>query len=226
MKKDIIYTFGTRVLGIFLSFLSSVFLTRLLGVEGKGEMAIFIASLDLFSMVLSLSLQPAVIFYGAKKELNYTNFFNSIIVFYSIIGLLFFILIHYVHQSVDTSIFLHRNNSTLFFEVLLAGSLVLTLIKNQLKAIFSSLKKFAILNVLQLLWIISGIVIYGFLFFTDGIWIEYPIKFVFLAYFLIVVITLVYLLVLFWKRNPNPFEFKFLQKKKSIYYFHLQALHT
>ena len=214
MKSDILFTFLTRVSVILIGVVTSIFLTRLLGVEGKGEMAIFLASLAFFSVVFSFSMQSAIVYYVSKNEIDISQLFNSLILFSSIVGLLFFLLMHTTHRFSDTSIFLHSNRNGLFYEILLSICLSLTLTMNLVKGVFSAMKKFTILNVFQFVSIISGFLIYGFLFFFDGIYIDTSVELIFLVFTAIVVLNFLTTLVYFFRNHKYKINSKFLGKSQ------------
>ena len=186
MKKDIINTFSTKAISIVLSFGNSIFLTRILGVEGKGEIAIFIASLAFFAVFLSLSMQPAIIYYGSKKELNIEKLFNSVIVYSISIGLVFFLCVNFFAKNSNASFFLHANKSELLYQVLLTVSLVFTIIMNQVNAVFSSIKKFSYLNGIQLLSIVLGLLFYSILYVLQNQGYDISFKTVMLFYCLVI----------------------------------------
>lgn len=221
MKKDIIQTFGTRVISILLSFGNSIFLTRLLGVEGKGEMAIFIASLAFFVIFLGFSLQPAIVFYGSKKELDFTKLFNTIVVYAILIGGLFFFVMNLYQSNFDTSFFLHKNRSGIFYQVAFSISLVLTIIMNQTKAIFSAMKKFSYLNLFQLVSIILGLIFYSIMFFTNGKWMEFNFQNIFTVYCTIILLNFLITIAFFSRLcKLNPFKgFLSTTKLKLLFAF-------
>ena len=53
---NILKTFSTQIPSIILSIVSGVFLTRLLGAEGKGVQAIFYANMEIMVMAISTNL--------------------------------------------------------------------------------------------------------------------------------------------------------------------------
>jgi len=165
IKKQISSTFATRIATIFLTFATSVFLTRLLGVEGKGEFTIFTASLGLFGLLFSFGSRPAIIYYGAKKELNLSKLVSTAILFSLIVGLAFFLLMNIIQSNFEKSIFLHKNRSSLYYQVLITICLTLAMFSSQLKAIFNSQKKISFLNLFQVIAACLGILIYGLMFF-------------------------------------------------------------
>ncbi|MEE9372257.1 MAG: polysaccharide biosynthesis C-terminal domain-containing protein [Saprospiraceae bacterium] len=182
MKKDIVGTFGTRIISIGLGIVNSVFLTRMLGVGGKGEMAIFIASISLFTLIFGLGLQPAVTYFGARKELDFSKYFNTLSLYAIVAGFFFFVVVHLYNSNYDTSVFLHKNRNSLLYELLLCISIVLMIIGNHSMAVYSALKKFKLLNTLQVFMVCVSLLTYGFLYFTNETFWQIPIKYIFIAY--------------------------------------------
>ncbi len=63
-------TFGTKIIAFFFSFISSVFLTRLLGVEGKGVQAFINANVVLFSTFFGFNILTTLIYFVAKENFD------------------------------------------------------------------------------------------------------------------------------------------------------------
>jgi O-antigen/teichoic acid export membrane protein len=63
-------TFGTKAIGFLFSFISSIFLTRLLGVEGKGVQAFIIANVVLFSTFFGFNVLTTLTYFVAKENFD------------------------------------------------------------------------------------------------------------------------------------------------------------
>lgn len=182
VKKQISTTFLTRILSIVLSVGTSIFTARLLGVEGKGEYSIFLATLHLFVLILGFGIQPAITFHCAKKDLQPSKVYFSLFLYSGVVSLLFFGVMHLTHQFSDSSIFLHKNRNSIGYEIILAASLFMVLIMNNLKAMFSAEKMFGVLNRFQTLSVATGLVAYGIMFFGNGRWWQIPAWAIFLTH--------------------------------------------
>lgn len=221
MIKDIISTIGTKILVVGLGFFNSIFFTRLLGVEGKGEMAIFIASFSFFILVFDFGLQTSIIYHGAKARINSSKLFNSIILYAILIGGGFFLILHIIQSLIETSFFLHKNRNSIFYEILLSLCVTFGIMGNQLKAIIISSKKFTFLNFLQFFIILFGVVLYASIYFDNGKKIAFSNDFLYLIYTLLIFLDLIFVTLYFLYNNKVYFlkEFVNWDELKKLFGF-------
>lgn len=78
LKKDVQLTLLSRIPVMLLSFLSVVFLTRLLGAEGNGVYTFAIASLNLFITVMGFQLEGTLPVFLAKNKENTPAVFSAV----------------------------------------------------------------------------------------------------------------------------------------------------
>ena len=70
LTGNILRTFSTQVPSIIISIVSGIFLTRLLGAEGKGVYAIFFANMEIMVMIFAMGCDMGIIYYGANKKIS------------------------------------------------------------------------------------------------------------------------------------------------------------
>ena len=70
LKRNIIATFFTQVPVIALKFLAGIIVTRLIGAEGKGIYAIFIANIELLALFFSISANTGSTYFISTKEIS------------------------------------------------------------------------------------------------------------------------------------------------------------
>lgn len=75
------YTFTTSFVILGLGFINSIILARVLGAEGRGEVAAAMLWPGLFIYLGSLGLFPAITYYAAQKESNLTVIFSNAFLF-------------------------------------------------------------------------------------------------------------------------------------------------
>ena len=68
MKKSILYTIVAQVVSFLFLFLSSIFITRLLGAEGRGVYAFIFANAKLFTMIFGLNLAGTLTYFISKEQ--------------------------------------------------------------------------------------------------------------------------------------------------------------
>ncbi len=205
-------TIITRVSSIVISIGTSIFTARLLGVGGKGEFAIFLATLNISVLVFGLGMAPAVTYYVAKKKLDTNRLFISFLFYAAIVSCLFFGVIHNINRITDASIFLHENRKTLIYEVILCLCLFMVLVINNLKSIFSGEKQFPLLNRIQTNSVVIALILYSIMYFGNGKWWQLPVGAVFLAHLCIIFQNFLFTVFNFFKKFWRPISPEFLSK--------------
>ena len=69
ISKSAIYTILTQIPAQIFGVIAGVFITRILGPEGRGVYALFFADISLLSTILGFSVGTAITFYIANKKI-------------------------------------------------------------------------------------------------------------------------------------------------------------
>lgn len=83
-------TFGTKIIGFLFSFIGSIFLTRLLGVEGKGVQAFIYANVTLFATFLGFNALTTLTYFIAKENFDVAAA-RGLLLLINVAGIVFFI---------------------------------------------------------------------------------------------------------------------------------------
>lgn len=75
LKKDVQLTLLSRIPVMLLSFLSVVFLTRLLGPAGNGVYTFTFAVLNLFFTIVGFQLDTSLMVFLAKEKIKMRQYF-------------------------------------------------------------------------------------------------------------------------------------------------------
>lgn len=201
-RKDIITTFVTRFSGSFFAIVSSVFLARLLGVEGKGEYALFITSANLFVLLFGLGLGHSLTYYIAKEELEEKVLLSTLFIQSFLFSLFFFLIVHLFHSFGIYDFFLPENKSYIIYELLLTGCVFVTLLFRNIAAILIGKKDFNAVNSVNLIVTISPLIIYSAYFFFQqrGVF-KASIETIFLTHFFLISSNLLIILSFYFKRG-------------------------
>ena len=164
-SKSATLTFLTQIPTQLFGIVSGIFITRLLGPEGKGVYAIFYADISLFITILGLSINTAIVYYMASKKISLKKLtalsllFSLITIFLSIISMLI-----WSSSSISELLFPLNYNSWMYVIWFL-----MFLIISQINTIYSSFlqgaRRFDIVNKVALLNSVFNLVIFGLLFF-------------------------------------------------------------
>ena len=93
LRKNILVNYGSQVINTGLAFISSVFITRLLGAEGRGEYSLFASSLQLFVVWLGFSLPVSIIYFVAGEKISKDRIFSTMLLFCILTTLLVILLL-------------------------------------------------------------------------------------------------------------------------------------
>jgi O-antigen/teichoic acid export membrane protein len=93
LRKNILVNYGSQVINTGLAFISSVFITRLLGAEGRGEYSLFTSSLQLFVVWLGFSLPVSIIYFVSGEKISKDRIFSTMLLFCLLTTLLVVLLL-------------------------------------------------------------------------------------------------------------------------------------
>ncbi len=144
LNKNIYTTFLTQFPILIFNFAASVYVTRVLGVEGKGVFSIFAANIQLLALILGVSLNAGIIYFISSKKLKVQKILGLsvyILAFSTVIGL----IIVFVSSGLD-NILLAENYESLFFKLYLHFSFVLTIVNTIFIGVFQAYKMYGVIN--------------------------------------------------------------------------------
>ncbi|MDP1725750.1 MAG: polysaccharide biosynthesis C-terminal domain-containing protein [Bacteroidota bacterium] len=70
IKRNITLSYAIQIINTGLTFAASVFITRILGTEGRGEFAVYSNALVIASIWLGFSLPSSIVYFVSSKKLN------------------------------------------------------------------------------------------------------------------------------------------------------------
>ena len=215
LTGNILRTFSTQVPSIIISIISGIFLTRLLGAEGKGVYAIFYANIEIMVMIFTLGCDMGIIYYGSNKKVSYGKLQGIAIYILSfsipIISLIVIFL--------DLDFLFPTNYDTQFFKFFLLGMFGLRLINTIISAFLKTTKSFKSINRIALLNSIFNLSTYAVLFYIHSSKvISIDIQFIFTVSLIILTLNTLFWLFSFFKFNTLQPIFN-LSLKNDIYPF-------
>jgi len=206
LSKSIFTTLLSQIFTQFFGIIAGVFITRLLGAEGRGVYALFYADVALFNTILGFSINTAIIHYSAKKELSESKIL-SISVFFVFLTVLSSMLILLISFLLSFSEFLFPSTHVSFIYLIW---FILFLLVTQVNVVYSSIfqgaKMFDVVNKVSIVNSILNVIIFLFLFILNYL------DFLDVS---LLVILLFALLILF----INTFQWHFHYKKSFKYNF-------
>ena len=138
---------STNLLNLVLSIGNSIFLTRTLGVVGKGEFAVFTASFGILSLLLGLGLDVSLRYFVAQERVEREKILTSLILFVLITGGLVFAVARLNGLFFTNELFLPLGKQRLTFELTLAGVVVANLFHSNVSSVFAGCRSFKAINI-------------------------------------------------------------------------------
>lgn len=154
LKKDVQLTLLSRIPVMLLSFLSVVFLTRLLGPEGNGVYTYSVAVLNLFFTVIGFQLESSLPVFLARDKENRPSIFSAVALLAALSMITFAILLSvivFIIPGGDLWVIPHGQPVVFFFLFLLFAFIlrrISTLIQASLRGafLFRSFNFYMLLN--------------------------------------------------------------------------------
>jgi O-antigen/teichoic acid export membrane protein len=167
LKKDVQLTLLSRVPVMFLSFLSVIFLTRLLGPEGNGVYTFTFAALNLFFTVMGFQLEGSLTVFLAKEKANSSAIMSAIGMLAILTTLIFSIALTVVVFVIPggSEWVLPPDQPVLFFFIFLLIAFSLRRISTLVQASLRGKFKFKSYNFYLLLNQLIPALVYGILLF-------------------------------------------------------------
>lgn len=152
LKRSVFYTVFTQVPNALMQILSGIFITRLIGDEGRGIYAILTADIALFAMIMGLGVEMGLKYFISQGKLDRSRVIGlSIIV--ALLNMVLFTLIllaHYWFQPTGETFIPNTPYDLLIYLYLFAG-FTSSILTNTISAVFQGLLKFRVVNQMTLL---------------------------------------------------------------------------
>ncbi len=196
LTSNILRTFSTQVPSLIISIVSGIFLTRLLGAEGKGVYAIFYANIEILVMLFAFGADMGIIYFGSNKNISNSKLqgISLYILLISIPFIAFFLFV------VDIDFLFPKNYNALFFRFFLFGIFSLQLVNTFFTAFLKTTKSFKYINRISLLNSVFNVSTYSLLFYFQSIGlVEVSIDLIFKVSLIILSLNSLLWLISFFK---------------------------
>jgi O-antigen/teichoic acid export membrane protein len=164
--------FASNLLNLVFSFGNSIFLTRTLGVVGRGEFAVFAASFGILSLVFGFGFDLSLRYFVAQGRVPPERTLTSLLLFALFVGVLVFATVHANDVLLDNELFLPHAKQHVSMELALAGVVAGTLVYGNLASVFAGHRSFTALNVASVSLAAVAMLVYGALYAAQraGVW--------------------------------------------------------
>jgi len=153
LNKHVIHTFLTQIPSILLGIVAGIFITRLLGPEGRGIYYLFQVNIQFATLLLGASLTNGLIYYMANKQLDQRSLLGIslyVLIFSTAVVLLGTALIMSVFSDWKKHVF-PIGYDTLFYAAYFSASFFLTILNTIVSGFLQGRKHFGSVNTIALL---------------------------------------------------------------------------
>ena len=151
IKKNILVVYSTQVLTIIISFLAAIFLSRILGAEGRGEQALFSNALAFSSLFFGFSITSTITYFLNSGKMKMEKLFFSLLFFSLATSALVFITLIVMKQYHLLHLALPDNYQHISYIVLFVFAYFFSLYASILSSFLTTYKIFKRQNILILI---------------------------------------------------------------------------
>jgi len=206
--RNIVETIMVQVPAVLFGMVSGVFLTRLLGPEGKGVYTVFQANAQLMIMFLGLSFHQGLVFYLSNKQIAYKKLFGICLVILIFASTLAFVLVF--SKTPFIQFVLPEDQSGLFYKLYLFLSFQTGIVSSFFSSFFQGVKRFRLVNIMNFFTAFINLIVFGVLFLLwskNGVLVSLKEIFI-ISLFLFATQVLVYS-ILFLRQDMRSFSLNF-----------------
>lgn len=204
LKKNVFYTFLTQFPIQFLAIITGVFISRMLGPEGRAVYAIFIADVALFVTFFGFSMNSTITYFFSNGFISREKTFG-ISMYLVLFTVLLFIssIIIILYCGLD-EIFFPKNHTTFLMMAWLFITSVFSLINTIFSSMFQGVKNFRAINRVSLINSLINITFFGVYYLLYAFY-NFPVNpvFVLVLSTLIIIINTMQWVILFKKYFPG-----------------------
>lgn len=215
LLKNIIGTFSAQVPALIISIISGVFMTRLLGPEGKGVYALYFANIELAVLFFLLGCDLAIVYFGANSKISMDKLQGiSIYLLILVIPILIFL------SFLNTDLVFPHEADSVYFRLIFISLIFFTMLNTLIGAFLKSQKMFKYINRISLINSVINLSIFFSLYiystYSESNSIGFPeVFFISLIVSLINVFGFVYFFLKNIKLAPN-FKINYNQDLKPF----------
>jgi O-antigen/teichoic acid export membrane protein len=171
--RNTLWVFLSRLLSVVLTLGTSIFLTRALGVQGRGEFALFMASAGVLALLLGWGIDPAIRYFVAQQKLDFSAIAASLGVYLAALGPVLFLLVHLNDVLLANELLLPSSIQTMTVEALLVATVLANIGFAGVSSMLAGTMDFKPLNILSVALASTSFVVYGVLWFAKELgWFE------------------------------------------------------
>ncbi len=211
-KKELIKNVLFKAVNVLLSFVVTVLIVRLLGVEGNGIYSLFTANAAIIVLIASFSFNSGITYFSAKNEFSPAAILNSAFIILLLQVVIILIAEKIFHSFFGFSFYVDIHSSTISFWGCLYVAAIL--FNGYLSAIFTGNKWFDLLNILTAITNIIFVIVFSYLLFKNTSGGITHTLLILKTYIVLIVLQTLLNLIILLKKIKYRFNFSLLKMKQ------------
>jgi O-antigen/teichoic acid export membrane protein len=201
--------FLSRLLSVVFTIGTSIFLTRALGVRGRGEFALFTASAGVLALLLGWGLDSAIRYFVAQKKVDLSAMAASLGAYLAALGPVLFLLVHLNDTVLANELLIPSSIQIPSVEVLLVATVLANIGFSGVSSMLTGSMDFTPLNIASVAFSFASFVAYGVLWLAEELgWFEVEILLILAVQLALIVANMATLGLIAWHRLrirlPSP----------------------
>ncbi len=160
LNKNILNTFFTQIPSLFISIVAGIFITRLLGPEGKGVFSVYTANIEILALLFSFGTTQGIVYFISNKKISEYKI-QAIALSVLIISI---ILNGVIIFKINNRIIFVDNYDTLFYKAYLMVLFVITFSNSLMIAFLKAKKNFKNVNFVSIVNSVLNLLSFSILF--------------------------------------------------------------
>jgi O-antigen/teichoic acid export membrane protein len=165
ISKNIGVTYISQIGGVFISVLSTIFLSRILGAEGRGEFSVYNNSVTFFNLFIGLSLPSTIIYSVANKRVDENKLLSTLLL-YTLVSTVFVILVlqTFFYFNIQSMIFA-KDKETMVWKAIFVLHFLSVTFNNLLIAFLNAKRKFMLSSAIGIVNVLIPLLGYLLIYF-------------------------------------------------------------
>lgn len=224
IAKNITSSYTSQIINIVLGFISSIFITRILGPAGRGEYALFINGLAIAAVFLGFGVPSAIIYFISSNKIKTEKLFPSVLLFNIAAAIVVGIILQLLFLVKLNNFILPTSTQSQFYKVVFVIQFLITLFNACISGILNGKKYFVALSIVTVIASAIGTLLYILLYYKIIQWDTTSFKLIIIVNLLLSLLQAVFIVYLY-KRNVGIRLSGFLNlaEIKTIFTFSLLA---
>lgn len=170
LTKNITSSYSSQIINILLGFISSVFITRILGTSGRGEYALFTNGLAIATIFLGFSLPSAIIYFISGNKIQTDKILSSLFIFNIIMAIVVMLVLQILYILHLQHFIFPDNFQSWLFQFVFVIQFLITLTNASLLAILNARKHFISLSIITVTTTALGTILYILFYYNIITW--------------------------------------------------------